>query len=675
MATSEETPGGMLPLITRRGLVVGGFAAATLLAVSPAGRTSSAAAAPLTTGAAATTLDDAFPLVPELASAPDRTAFAPTEQVLADYLVIVAAMANDIVTDGGATHGWMSGGWWRTPAEPFNARVQEHVATLAWFYANARPWNPYAGDVALLTRLDAAIGHYLSLQHDDGSWSEYSADEHSRAATGFGLVSLTETYQLLGAASVLPERRAEIADALRLGAAWFLDFNDATTWGTPTAIIRFANQTMAGLVGCAHAAEALGDSALTASVTAGIGVFTARAQAAGGWFYEPTGLDLAYSNEVQLPDMADLYRVTGDQRLVDMADRWLGILRLVTVREPDGAGFIGMGAASARTDGRPPIADAFTDAKGRTAFTGEFLQAVPGLAAYRPSLGTVETARADWAASTTPVVGRAKQNTSPRLWMHVTAAAPLASSTDRAAAIAALPTIASSRFTDGRTGVLGMQFVFVRRPRYYLASVFGQRASTKVRNGSQLLWHPAMGTVAVGFNDAAVGDDFWGTVLGSGADDARATMNATYRSGGSPVAIGALGAVTGDFTMTSAAAGITTVTSVADTGFTRSVTAPSAAVEQVPLLLRQGDVLQWSGAGAGGGTAPAGPVWGQTSGTTATGLSVTRNGVAIQLSWGAPAAVTLTDTGRTVFDDGDRRQHVLRVPHGGALTLGVAFSA
>ncbi|QDG68221.1 MULTISPECIES: hypothetical protein [unclassified Pseudarthrobacter] len=661
MTTSDQVPGAIQPILTRRGLIIGGFAAASVLTLSPPGRLSPAAA---------TTAGGALPLVQELATPSDRTAFDPVEQVLADYLVIVAAMANDIVTDGGPMHGWMSGGWWRTPSEPFNARVQEHVATLAWFYANARSWNPYAGDPALLARLDAAIGFYLDLQHSDGSWPEYSAVEHSRAATGFGLVSLTEAYRQLEAASVLPARRTQMEDALRLAASWFLDLSNSTTWGTPTTIIRFANQTIAGLVGCAHAAEALGDSALTAAVDTGIGVFSARAQASGGWFYEPTGLDLAYSHEVQVPDMADLYRVTGDQRLLDMAERWLGILSLVTVREPDGSGYIGMGSASARTGGSVPITDAFSDARDRTAFTGELLPAVPGFAAYRPSVSTVNTARAQWAASTDPIVGRAKQNTSPRLWMHVTANAPLASAADRSAALAALPTIASSRFTEARTGVLGMQFVFVRRPRYYLASLFGQRASTRVRNGSQLLWHPTMGTTIVGFNNAAVDDDFWGTILGDGVDEARATLTAAFASGGAPVAITGLGAVTGDFSITaSSATGIKTVTDVADTGFTRTVTAPSAGTEQIPLLLQQGDALQWLGSGSGS------PTWGQNSAAAATGLCLTRSGVKMKLKWGARENVTLTDTARTIFEDGDRRQHLLRIPHPGALTLEVAFSS
>ena len=42
--------------------------------------------------------------------------------------------------------GFFAGGWWRTPAAPYNARVQEHVYTLAWFATQARSWNPYRGN-------------------------------------------------------------------------------------------------------------------------------------------------------------------------------------------------------------------------------------------------------------------------------------------------------------------------------------------------------------------------------------------------------------------------------------------------------------------------------------------------------------------------------------------------
>ena len=136
-----------------------------------------ASAPVLASGTALATVPDLSPLPPL-----NRTLFAPHEQRFAPYLVTLAPMVNDM-----ADSGFFAGGWWRTPAATFNARVQEHVFTLAWFYANPRPWNPYAGDTNLLAALDAALGHYLSLQHSDGSFPEYSRNEHGLAPTGFGL--------------------------------------------------------------------------------------------------------------------------------------------------------------------------------------------------------------------------------------------------------------------------------------------------------------------------------------------------------------------------------------------------------------------------------------------------------------------------------------------------------
>lgn len=648
-------PMGLTPLISRRAVIAGSAAAAALALVS--------LERPRRANA------DELSLVAGPAAAPDRTAFAPEEQVLADYLVILAAMANDIVTDGSTRHGWMAGGWWRTPSEPFNARIQEHVATLAWFYASPRTWNPYYLDAALLARLDASIGYYLGLQHTDGSWPEYNATEQSRAATGFGLVALAETLALLESVDALPTRRTEIASALTAGAAWFLDTGNAANWGTSTTVLRFANQTMAGLAGCARAALVLGDSTMLDTVLDRIPLFAARAQAVGGWFYEPTGMDFGYSWGVQTPDMADLYRLTGASELVEMAEKWVAFMNLVAVREPDGIGFISMGSGSARTDGSIPIDDVVADRSDRTALANAFLADVPAIAAYRPTLESVNAGRVAWAASTDPIEGREKQNTSPRLWMHVTEAPQSPLGTTRNSRIAALPTLASDRFTAARTGVLGMQFVFARRPQYYLASLYGQRSSTKVRNGSQLLWHPDMGTVVVGFNDAAATNDFWGTVLAAGGDDARTTLTANYSAAGAPVPVTGLDAVTGDLviTATSTATGITTVTTIGDDGFRRAVTAPAAASEQIPLLLQPGDDLHWLGS-------KGRPVWGEAASVTATGLALKRNGCTAMFRWDVPSTTTITPTARTVFPGSGRRQHVLTVGHQGSFTLDVGFS-
>lgn len=83
---------------------------------------------------------DGLPLLEPLApGAPNRRLFAPLEQRFASYLAILAPMTNDIVDTDGPAYGFMGGGWWRTPAQPFNARVQEHVFTLSWYYANPAP--------------------------------------------------------------------------------------------------------------------------------------------------------------------------------------------------------------------------------------------------------------------------------------------------------------------------------------------------------------------------------------------------------------------------------------------------------------------------------------------------------------------------------------------------------
>src|SRR4051812_24335536 len=130
--------------------------------------------------------------------APDRHAFAPAEQRFAPYLATLAPLVNDINdTDDPALYGHFGGGWWRTPTGPTNARVQEHVFTLSWFYASSRRWNPYFHDKALLAALDAAIGHYLYLQHPDGSFPEYNVDEHGLAPTGFGIGYLAKTLRNL----------------------------------------------------------------------------------------------------------------------------------------------------------------------------------------------------------------------------------------------------------------------------------------------------------------------------------------------------------------------------------------------------------------------------------------------------------------------------------------------
>lgn len=651
--TDEHRP-VVPPLVSRRTLLIG------------TGAFTVGALVPLTTASPAYA---ALPTVPPLPAEPDRTAFAPNEQIFAGYLKILAPMANDIVTDGSVTHGWMAGGWWRTPSQPYNARIMEHVATLAWFLANDRPWNPYFGDAALEARLFAAVDYYLGLQHSDGSFPEYAADEHSLAATGFGTVALARALVEMRAAGTDYDQRVRMRDALVASSGWLVNTANSAPWSNP---IVAANQTAAGLSGAAAAAEALEDDVLQATVRDRITLLGQRGQAPGGWFYEARGFDSGYNFSVELPDLGELHDRLGGTELEAQATAWVDFFQYTTVREPGAPGFIRMGAASSRTDSAPPVLDVVADSADRYAFAAEFVGAQPKLAAFLTSREARAAERAAWSSATSPVPARAKQDTSPRLWMHISRAPQLPTQAQKDAGLALLSHLRSTRWTRLRaTSVLSMRFVFVRRPRYYAGALFGQRASSMVRNGVQLLWHPVMGTVVVGTNSTGASDDFWATVLSAGGDDARVNLTPAFSTtSGSAIPDAEVDAITGDFRIQQTPSGVSvqTTTTFTDTSVRRDVTAGAAATEMIPLVLQPGDALSFVGS-----TVSA--AYNQAASTTATGFRITRAGVTATLSWGTARSVTLTPTSRTFFVDGGRRHHVLRVAHPGTLALTVSFSA
>ncbi|MEP9382383.1 hypothetical protein [Nocardioides sp. KR10-350] len=643
---------GVRPLLTRRlALQAGAVTMAGLVLNRPVPARAAAAGS--------------YPSVAELPpGAPKRETFEKQEQGLAAYLMILAPMANDIVTDGSDLHGWMSGGWWRSPSASYNARVMEHVATLAWFYANERPWNPYHLDQALGDRLDAAIGYYLGLQHDDGTFPETSLSQHGKAATAFGLTALSTTLRALSGAGAYPERREQIRSALGAAADWVLDETNAAMWtyGSSGA----ANQSAAALVGAYEAAVAIGDDVRRQSAVDRIGLLAQTCQSAGGWFHESDGFDQGYNFGVELPDLGHLYALTGDERVAAMARSFADFLQYVALDEPDSPGPILAAAFSSRTNPVGSVRDFEPPDDDSRAEVNELLAAAPLLGAFRPASQDVQASQVAWGKSSEAVAPRAKQDTSPRLWMYELLAPKGLDVNEKARRAAQLAPVANSRFTEPRVGEFhDMQFLFVRRPAYYLAALYGEPSSVSVRVGPQLLWHPDAGTVVLGFNGNTT-DSFWGTLTpGSGTSDAREHLAVSYAAGGAAVGVDQLRGATGDLTITTrgASTGVVTTTTIADDGFVRDVDAGFRAYEQVPLLLREADQIALAGSDASAS-------WGSSTSTTATGVSITRSGITVTWDWGEPLATTITaKPARLAFADDDRMQHLLRVTHPGTIRV------
>ncbi|WP_328990694.1 hypothetical protein OG394_30950 [Kribbella sp. NBC_01245] len=597
-------------------------------------------------GPTVTARAEGIPLVASLPpGSPDRGLFTPAEQRFAGYLAILAPMANDIELTDPATYGFMRGGWWRTPAQPYNSRVQEHVYTLSWHYANRRPWNPYAGDQALLARLDAAIQHYLKLQNADGSWPEYAPGERGKASSGFGLGYLAKTLANLRQARALPARRTELEAALHKGVTWYLDPANKVVWDEP---FQYSNQAVAGLAGAALTLKLLPDATLSRQLRERILWVGRWGQSPAGFFYDPRGMDINYNFEVMLPEMAEIYALTGSRTMVSMTRKFTDWFGYNLLREPDGSGWLTYYAVSDRT-ASAAYDDVIPD-PDRSNLGSLFVPEVPELGAFFTTREDRAATRSAWAADPAPVKPLAKQDTSPRIIAHVSYGERLPSRDAKARAIARLPYLRKQDFAElRRDAVEDQDYLYVRKPGYYLGAFFGKRPGGVVKAGTGFLWHPEAGTV-IHSQQTATG--CWSTVL-AGKPDADGNLVASYDLPGRV-----------DYRTTDSS--VLTSLRFEPSTVIRQVRATSAAVEQVPLVLQPEDEVVF----ADGTRVP----YNESRTVTASGLVLRRGGAVITINWGAARPASLTATTRTYLRDQRRRVHMLRVPHEGTLETHIHLS-
>ncbi|SDE35280.1 hypothetical protein [Glycomyces harbinensis] len=617
------------------------------------------------TAAAAGPLADVAPLP---AGAPDRALFAAAEQRLAPYLAVLAPLANGVEDADPDTYGFMRGGFWRSPAPTFNARVQENVFTLSWFHANTRSWNPYAGDPALLARLDAAIGHYLRLQKPQGCWPEYSAGELSRPATAFALGFLTVTLIELQRADALPDTQADIITALRTAADWFLDPANPTVWSNP---IPYTNQVAGGLLGIAEALPLLGDPTLADRLNERIDVLARDGLSPVGYFYEQNGNDFGYSVGVMTPDLAALYETTGSPVVKRLQERYFEWVRYNFVREPDGAGWFCNVATSSRTS--LFILDDVKDDSYKADINALWTSSIPISAAFTTSREDKAALRAAWAASTAPVAPPPAAGTDPQVVRLSTYPEGFPTRAKKNAAISTMPYLASDDFVEFRTDPRGQQHLFVRKPKYYFGGFFGTRPTSRVQAGLSFLWHPDAGMVLYGSNNGV--ENCWGTHRSNQytSIDSNGNLAARYFEGdparndelaldevNTAVSLGVRyapldGRLTKDAQFRADALRI-------------KVTAREHSTERLPFVLRSDDRLTLLGARETEWV-PGVDVSGE-----GTGLRVRRGNTDVVIKWNTTLLVRLVPKTQTYFKDASRRQHMLLLPFGTALEYTIRFA-
>lgn len=640
-----------------RRVLLGGMGVASIAAISA--RTINGARP-----AFATSEGNVLPLVDPLTEEPDRTEFDDTEHVFAAYLTVVAPIANSI-RDEEPHFGWMEDGWWRSPEEPYNAREMEQVATLAWFLTHERSWNPYFGDAKLRDRIEAAMGFYLDSQLSDGSWSEYDWDVPHLAPTGFGSVALTTTYRYLHEAGELTDWLSQIEAAVLASSAWLVD-RSLPHWQEPTP---YTNQVVAGLVGASMTADQFEDADLTAQVSECWETLRVHGISAAGHSHEPLAYDFDYSFIVAIPDLAE-GAIAGFTQPIEMARSMMDFITYASVLEPDHAAFLHWSAASARI---PIFSQELepNEVLDRSSLGRALIDDVPVAAAFHPTDREIISAREAWKANPGPIVPLQKKDTSPRTWMHSSKAPLGVSEPEREDAIATLPYLASDRFSECRqAGSIDLDYLFVRRPSYYITTLLGMRAGyERLRMGPGLLWHPTMGAVVYVLNSNE--EDSWGPfpeVSGVTEVEVARTYYAEPHREGDTVPAAQVGDLVGDFSVAylDRTNGSHVVLSFFDNSFVQNIETDDPGRAVIPVLLQPGDLLTFSD-----GTQVT---YGDSADLVAvTSFKLERGSGTLSVEFNRPSNVTLDTTDRFRVSD-SRRQHLIRVEHEGSLQTDYVFA-
>ncbi len=97
-----------------------------------------------------------------------------------------------------STYGCFDRNYWHYSTSDFaNARKQEAVLSLALLYSTRHKGNPYCGKKSMLELINASLKFWHSIQHGNGSFSEWYPNEHSFVATAFSGYAVSETLLLL----------------------------------------------------------------------------------------------------------------------------------------------------------------------------------------------------------------------------------------------------------------------------------------------------------------------------------------------------------------------------------------------------------------------------------------------------------------------------------------------
>jgi autotransporter-associated beta strand protein len=608
-------------------------------------------------------------------SSSSAAAFADHELEVPYHLRHFAQVANAVVenpfTDSTGTYlprGFPNIKVNREPADnkPYNARIMEMQAALAYFYTADRPWNPYRGSTAVRLRLEAMLQRWTEMQAPPGHsfaglFTEYSSSNWSLAPTGFGVRHAAEALDLIVDsglpfdATVLENARVSLRRALM---AVF------TRSDMRNAAKLYSNQ----FSGAFHAAliylENWPDDELNNAFIAAMNSAATQDQSPAGFWYEQGGPDFGYTNvhdsnmRIALPRM----RNRADLMPVATADdsEWNQWLAAQLVPQPGlatrtfftNAGINTRTTDSTRTPNSRPWSEFVESSRIFSLTDAEFAAAT---AARRSQ---VQSQFGNWGALAVPssssyIPAFVHDAVMPLNVWHPTAA-------QRDAAHATLACLSPVSLNRLYRDPFPTSFTIARRPQYFAAVTTGNIRVSRQVYGLGLLWNPSFG-VALQSVAGNISSNNW--LYGT----RRSGTSATYETANIATTITAGGA-----TVTQSS-GITTLPQ-GDLTFSYPLAASGTTYGQKTITLGASRVeVSLSHSGSFTEMLPLAHADDAVLANTGTRLTLTRpNGSSFAIDVGTPGAVISTGTTGGLVSGMIRRQ--VTISANGSLSYSLTIS-
>ncbi len=420
-------------------------------------------------------------------------------------------LANAVETSG-PNKGFIDISVWRNPAdnEPYNARIMENITSLAWFYTQQESWNPYYGDPDLRKILEAALTFWVTMQNDDGRFSEYGENRWNLASTAFATKFMGKTLEMLQSGPAIdPLIHEQVKQANRK--ALMVVFTDESLYDHGR---RFSNQYGNAFTGAlAHLDMNPDDTELREAFLARLETSLDDFQSPAGYFYEHFGPDWGYAFGTHHSNilMAWHYARHDEELAAHYAAEhahFIGWLSYNAVKQPGDEFFMLHRSIESRQSRsmlrrlETPLSEAVPLARAFNVTSEEAAQRVSEVR---------QRVTSNWGNIPSLQIGNFS-GYSAYAFLHRDDYRWNPSEAQRQEAVLSLPYLASDNFIHQRVDDLThFEVTFVRKPTYYAAFSAGEQEREKQRFGLGLLWNPVAGTLFQSQSESE--DAAWGTMM------------------------------------------------------------------------------------------------------------------------------------------------------------------